>query len=147
MPSSLLADTGFPSYQLGKQIMAALEDARLALALEDPALSQWVPKLAKARGEGFKEFIRGILLATDGAQAAWNAGYRDAPIPDACDVLTGLCAYAAFLLRDEIMKKILSGEVPGCEATVALSVLNRFYRNPVALQNAEWFASLIEERK
>ena len=126
--------------------MDSLEDARLALKLEDPALSKWVPKLARAKGEGLKEFIRGIALATDGARAAYDAGYRDEPIPDACDILTGLCAYLALLLRDEIMRRILAGEVEAYEATLALAVLNRFDSDAQSLDNASWFISKLEER-
>ena len=141
-----LADSGFPSYQLGKKIMDSLEDGRLALKLEDPLLHQWVPKLARAKGQGLREFLMGIVHACDGAHAAYEAGYRDQPIPDACDTLTGLCAYIALLLRDHIMARILDGTVPGCEAVVALSVLRQFDSNPQSLDNASWFISKLEER-
>jgi len=144
VPSIL--STSFPSYQLGRQIMESLENARLALTLEDPLLHQWVPHLKKEKGEGRKEFLRGIVLAADAARAAYDAGYRDEPIPDACDILTGLCAYIALLLRDEIMARILDGTVPAYDATIALAVLNRFDSNPQSLENAAWFISKLEDR-
>jgi hypothetical protein len=124
--------------------MDALEDAKLALALESPELSKWVPNLARAKGEGLREFLRGIVLATDGAVAAYDAGYRDSPIPEARDALTALCAYAAMLLRDHIMARILAGEMSGYEGTLALAVLHRFDDNPTAIENAAYFASLME---
>lgn len=144
MPLDQLTDYGFPSYRLGKQIMDALEDAKLALTLESPGLAKWVPGLAKERGQGLREFLRGIVLATDGAVAAYDAGYRDSPIPEARDALVALCAYAAMLLRDHIMARILAGEMSGYEGTLALAVLHRFDDNPTALDNAAYFASLIE---
>jgi len=144
MPSPLV-DT-FPSFQLGRKIMDSLEDAKLALTLEDPNLHQWVPGLAKAKGEGRKEFLQGIVRAMDAARAAYDAGYRDEPIPTACDTLTGLCAYIALLLRDEIMRQILTGEVPAYDATLALAVINRFDQNPQSVDNAAWFISKLEER-
>jgi len=140
-------DTGFPSYQLGKKILDSLESGRLALSLEDPQLNKWVPGLARAKGEGLKAFLQSIVNATDGAHAAHDAGYQDDPIPIACDTLTGLCAYLALLLRDEIMRRILAGEVEAYEATLALAVLNRFDSNPQSLENAAWFISKLEERK
>jgi len=146
MPHALM-DTGFPSYQLGKQILDSLESGRLALSLEDPALNKWVPGLAKAKGEGLKAFLQSIVNATDGAQAAYKAGYHDEPIPDACDSLTGLCAYIALLLRDVIMARILSGEISGCDGQLALAVIRRFDSDPQSIENAAWFISRLEERK
>jgi len=146
MPDSL-TDYGYPSYQIGRQLMDALETAKLALALEDPLLHQWVPHLKKEKGQGRHQFIMGIALAADGAHAAWEAGYRDPPIPQLHDALVGLCAYAALLLRDDIMRRVLDGSVPGCDAAMALAVLNRFDSNPVALDNASWFSARMEERQ
>ena len=145
MPLALM-DAGFPSYQLGKQILDSLESGRLALSLEDPQLNKWVPGLAKAKGEGLKAFLQSIINATDGAVAAYEAGYHDEPIPDACDILTGLCAYVALMLRDNIMARILSGEMPGHDGALALAVLNRFDSNPQSIENAAWFISRLEER-
>ena len=147
MPAAQLTDYGIPSHRLGKQIMDALESGRLALSLEDPQLSQWVPNLAKDKGQGLREFLMSIVHACDGAHAAYEAGYQDQPIPEACDSLTGLCAYVALLLRDEIMKRILAGELPGCDGAMALSVLNRFDSNPQSLENAAWFISKLEDRR
>lgn len=147
MPLDQLTDYGFPSYRIGKQITDALEDAKLALLLEQPALGKMLPGLAKAKGQGLREFFMGLALATDGARAAWEAGYRDEPIPQLHDALVGLCAYAAMLLRDEIMQRILDGKLPGCEGTLALAVLNRFDSNPQAIENAAWFSALMQERQ
>lgn len=146
MPAPSLADT-FPSFQLGKQIFDSLEDAKTALFLEDPEYNKWFPRLAKAKGQGRKEFLQGIVRAMDAARAAYDAGYRDSPIPQACDTLTGLCAYVALMLRDEIMRQILTGEMSGCEGTLALSVLNRFDQNPQSLDNAAWFSALMASRR
>lgn len=143
---ALLTDYGFPSHRIGKQIMDALENGRLALSLEDPQLHQWVPNLAREKGKGLREFLMSIVHACDGAHAAYEAGYQDEPIPEACDSLTGLCAYVALLLRDNIMARILSGEMPGYDGAVALAVLNRFDSNPQSLENAAWFISRLEER-
>jgi hypothetical protein len=145
MPLDVM-NAGFPSYQLGKQILDSLESGRLALSLEDPELNKWVPGLARAKGQGLREFLMSIVHATDGAVAAYEAGYRDEPVPEACDTLTGLCAYVALLLRDTIMARILSGELSGYEGQLALAVLRRFDDNPQSLSNAAWFAAKMGER-
>ena len=142
-----ITDGGFASCQLAKQITDTLENAKLALLLERPGLDKWLPGIVKANGQGTREFFAGLAHATDGALAAWEAGYRDPPIPQLVDALSGLCAYAAMMLRDNIMARILSGEVPGLEGTLALAVLKRFDDNPQSIENAAWFAGLLEGRQ
>lgn len=141
-----LADT-FPSFQLGKQITDILEDANLALLLEKPGLDKWFPNIVKGKEQGSREFFAGLSRATDGAIAAWNAGYRDPPIPQLHDALVGCCAYAAMLLRNAIMAKILNGEMSCCEGTRALAAIKQFDDNPQALDNASWFAAMLEDRQ
>jgi hypothetical protein len=139
-------NTAWPSYRIAKQIEGALDEARRALVMSDPEARKWFPNLARSREEGRREFFAGIARATDGARAALDAGYRDEPIPALHDMLVGLCAYIACLLRDEIMRRILAGTVQASEGTAALAAVANF-DNPQCFANAEWFAGQIARKE
>lgn len=106
------------SNRLGWQVVEHLHAARCAL-----------------RADGsIGEFCGALCRAQDSAQAAYDAGYKDYPVPEVLDFTTGMIAATAEILCDEIMRRSLAGAIAPGEATEALAALS-----PQAKENARWF--------
>jgi len=94
------------------------------------------PQLPKH--EQLRQFMEGIARAQDGAKAALNAGYTEWPMPQLFELITGVIASIAAMLRDEIMRRVLDGRITGGEATAALALVNERW-TPQAQENASVF--------
>ena len=115
--------TAGPSYSMGVRIIEAVEEADAALR----------------RDGDLGEVFGALARAQDGVLAAWEAGYRDYPIPGLVDGFSGLMALLAGMLRDEVMGRILSGRVEAGDAVAAMAVLCDGWTPEVA-ENAERFS-------